>query len=63
MALTNAQILNSARERARAQGLPYPRTAAEVEELAGVVYTGPDPEAIGKTYTVPVMTWNSDHQM
>ena len=51
---TNKELLELARERARKSGKPLPATAADVERLTGFFYTGPDPQAIGKTYSVPV---------
>lgn len=51
---TNVEILELARARARQHGKPMPATKADVERLTGLFYTGPDPRAIGKTYTVPV---------
>jgi hypothetical protein len=54
--MTNEEILQLARERARQYGKPMPATRADVERLTGLMYTGPDPRAIGKIiYTVPVV--------
>ena len=52
--MTNAELITLARKRAREHGKPMPRTGADVERLTGFHYTGPDPQAIGKTYTVQV---------
>ena len=54
MAKTNAEILEIARRNAKRSGKGAPRTAADVERYSGFFYTGPDPIAIGKTYSVPV---------
>jgi hypothetical protein len=51
---TNAEILELARANARKYGRPMPATREHVERLTGLMYTGPDPQAIGKTYTVEV---------
>lgn len=53
-AKTNAEILELARQRARQYGKPWPAKKADVERLTGLVYNGPDPDAIGKTYVVSV---------
>jgi len=50
----NAELLEAARKMAEQLGQPAPRTAADVERLTGVAYNGPDPEAIGVTYSVEV---------
>lgn len=49
--------LRKARERARAAGLPQPRTGEDVERLTGFAWFGPDPAVVGRTYTVSVRTW------
>lgn len=51
---TNKELLELARANARKYGKPMPATAADVERLTGFRYIGPDPQAIGKTYSVPV---------
>jgi hypothetical protein len=53
---TNSEILDLARSRARAYGKPMPATAEDVVRLTGLMYTGPNPRDIGKTYTVEVKT-------
>lgn len=52
--ITNQDILDMAREVAFKKNLPQPKTREDVERLSGYVYSGPDPKAIGVTYTVPV---------
>ena len=51
---TNKELLELARANARKYGKPMPATGADVERLTGFFYSGPDPQAIGKTYSVPV---------
>lgn len=60
MKYTNTDLLRIARERATAAGLPQPKTKADVESLTGFAFNGPDPEVIGRTYSVPVVrpNWN-----
>ena len=55
--MTNREILEMARQKAQDFGEPAPRTVEDVERLAGFVYTGPDPEAIGVTQYPVVQTW------
>lgn len=52
--ITNREILDLAKRVAFEKGLPQPRKREDVERLSGYVYSGPDPEAIGVTYSVPV---------
>jgi hypothetical protein len=62
--MTNTEILSLARQRAADFGEPAPETVDDVERLTGIMYTGPDPKDIGKSYSVPVQqAWTSDHWM
>lgn len=54
MKKTNQELIDMARERARKAGKPMPATAADVERLTGFIYNGPDPQAVGKTYSVTI---------
>jgi hypothetical protein len=52
--MNNREILALARTKARVYGEHEPRTRRDVERLTGIMYTGPDPEVIGKTIVVQV---------
>ena len=56
MRYTNSQLLAIARERATKANLPQPRTKADIENLTGFALLGsmPDPQDIGKSYSVSV---------